>query len=37
MLQRTIAPNEESLFYITMLTYQAWGTLRTAIVLKEQV
>lgn len=36
MLQRTINPNEECLFYIGMLLYQASGTVRTGLVLKEQ-
>lgn len=36
MLQRTINPNEACLFYVTMLSYQARGTVRAGFVLKEQ-
>ena len=35
-LQRTIKPNEEHIFYIVTLTYQASGTARAALFLKEQ-
>ena len=36
MLQRTINPKEECLFYISVLFYQARGTTRAALVLKGQ-
>ncbi len=36
MLQRTINPKEECLFYIPVLFYQARGTARAALVLKGQ-
>jgi hypothetical protein len=36
MLQKTINPKEEYLFYIPVLFYQARGTTRTALVLKGQ-
>ena len=36
MLQRTINPKEEYLFYIAVLIYQARGTARAGLVLKEQ-
>lgn len=36
MLQRTIDPKEECLFYILVLFYQAQGTARAALVLKGQ-
>jgi hypothetical protein len=36
MLQRTISPKEEFLFYTAILFYQARGTTRTALVLKGQ-
>jgi hypothetical protein len=36
MLQKTINPNEECLFYIAALSYHAAGTPRAVIVLKEQ-
>ena len=36
MFHRTINPKEECLFYIAMLFFQARGTARTELVLKEQ-
>ncbi|MBI2429560.1 MAG: hypothetical protein HYV29_12350 [Ignavibacteriales bacterium] len=36
MLQRTINSKEECLFYIAVLIYQARGTARAGLVLKEQ-
>lgn len=36
MLQKTIYPNEEHIFYIAALSYQAGGTVRSALILKEQ-
>jgi hypothetical protein len=36
MLQRTINPKEECLFYISVVFYQARGTTRAALVLKGQ-
>ena len=36
MLQKTINPNEEYIFHIVTLTYQASGTPRAALILKEQ-
>ncbi|MBT28588.1 MAG: hypothetical protein CMO01_02925 [Thalassobius sp.] len=35
-LQKTINPNEEYIFYIATLSYQAAGTPRAALILKEQ-
>ena len=35
-LQKTINPNEEHIFYIATLSYQASGTPRAALILKEQ-
>ena len=37
MLQRTINPKEECLFYMAVLTYEAWGVVRTGVVLKDNV
>lgn len=34
-LQKTLNPNEEHVFYIAMLSYQAGGTPRGALILKE--
>lgn len=36
MLHKTINPNEEAIFYIATITYQAGGTPRAAMILKEQ-
>lgn len=36
ILQKTIKPNEEYMFYITTLSYQAGGPARAAIILKEK-
>ncbi|MBC9794887.1 hypothetical protein [Sinomicrobium weinanense] len=35
-LQKTINPNEEHIFYVVTLSYQAAGTPRAALILKEQ-
>ena len=35
-LQKTINPNEEHIFYVATLSYQAAGTPRAALILKEQ-
>lgn len=35
-LQKKINPNEEHIFYVTTLSYQASGTPRAALILKEQ-
>lgn len=36
ILQKTIKPNEEHIFYIVTLSYQAGGPARSAIILKEK-
>ena len=36
MLQKTINPNDEHIFYIAAISYQAGGTPRAALILKEQ-
>ena len=36
MLQTTINPNEDYIFYVATLSYQASGTPRAALILKEQ-
>ncbi|MCM4152911.1 hypothetical protein DHD05_15065 [Arenibacter sp. N53] len=36
MLQKTINPNEEHIFYIAALSHNAGGTARAALILKEQ-
>ena len=36
LLQKTINPNEEHIFYIVTLSYQVGGTPRAALILKEQ-
>ena len=36
MLQKTISPNEEHIFYLIALSYQASGTPRAGLILKEQ-
>ena len=36
MLKKTIKPNEEHIFYVAALSYQASGTPRAALILKEQ-
>lgn len=35
-IQKTINPNEEHIFYIAALSYKAGGTVRSALILKEQ-
>ncbi len=36
ILQKTINPNEEYIFYVITLTYEAAGTPRAGLILKEQ-